>query len=211
VNVGTEGYAAVDCDTTPDPVSCWSPDGTLFGVGMVFGACLGADDNVEIALTVDLLGELLPGRGHCMTIMDHAHMLFYSLIIPPALSYLYPVGSTKYDAAMYINLDGGSAISGNECAIVPMVAGTYGDVTIAETDGDGCPDFSSSGQLTDFPFDTITLACADNDGNGKLDFDVAVSWDQSADANCAMDGSYALPAPGTKAKCWKPSTGVRFE
>jgi len=66
VNVGTEGYAAVDCDTTPDPVSCWSPDGTLFGVGMVFGACLGADDNVQIALTVDLDGELLPWRGYCI-------------------------------------------------------------------------------------------------------------------------------------------------
>lgn len=57
-NAETEGYAAINCDTTPDPVSCWSPDGTLFGAGMVFGACLGADDNVQIALTVDLLGKL---------------------------------------------------------------------------------------------------------------------------------------------------------
>jgi hypothetical protein len=65
-NAVTEGYAAADCDNTSDPVSCWSPDGTLFGVGMVFGACLGADDNVEIALTVDLLGELLPWRGYCI-------------------------------------------------------------------------------------------------------------------------------------------------
>lgn len=82
-NAVAEGYAAANCDTTSDPVSCWSPDGTLFGVGMVFGACLGADDNVQIALTVDLLGELLPGRVYCITIMDHAHiMLFYSLIIP---------------------------------------------------------------------------------------------------------------------------------
>lgn len=57
-NAETEGYAAANCDATSDPVSCWSPDGTLFGVGMVFGACLGADDNVQIALTVDLLGKL---------------------------------------------------------------------------------------------------------------------------------------------------------
>ncbi len=61
-NAVAEGYAAANCDTTSDPVSCWSPDGTLFGVGMVFGACLGADDNVQIALTVDLLGELLPAE-----------------------------------------------------------------------------------------------------------------------------------------------------
>lgn len=85
-NAAAEGYAAADCDATSDPVSCWSPDGTLFGVGMVFGACLGADDNVQIALTVDLDGELLPGRGHCMTIMDHVHMLFYLLTHNTALS-----------------------------------------------------------------------------------------------------------------------------
>lgn len=153
-----------------------------------------------------------PGEDIAYNNHDHAHIMFFFLTHnTTALSYLYPVGSLKYDAAMYINIDGGSAISGDECAIVPMVPGTYGDVTVAETDGDGCPDFSTSGKLTNFPFDSITLACADNDGNGKLDFDVAVSWDQSADANCAMDGTFPLPAPGTKSKCWKPSTGVRFE
>ena len=76
---------------------------------------------------------------------NHGSRTHYAFLLThntTARSYLYPVGSLKYDAAMYINIDGGSAISGDECAIVPMVAGTYGEVTVAETDADRCPDFS---------------------------------------------------------------------
>ena len=68
---------------------------------------------------------------------------------------------------MYINLDGGSATTGAECAIVTMMDGTYGDITVATTgegtDEDFCPDFtlSGAGDLTNFALEAITLSCAD--------------------------------------------------
>jgi len=184
----SETPLAVDCSGLTTPISCWAPnDGPLQPIGVVFGACLGSDDNVNIALTVDLT-----------------------------------VSTARYDVAMYINLDGGSALAGAECAIVPMEYGDYGLVKVRTTveeggDGDGCPDFTSSGTLTNFEFAAITLSCADTyspgasnpqASDGLLDFDIAISWQQSAGDNCYFDTS--LPEPGTSSKCWIPDAGARI-
>jgi len=186
----SEAHPAVDCSGLTTPISCWAPnDGPLQPTGVVFGACLGSDDNVNVALTVDLT-----------------------------------VGALRYDVAMYINLDGGSAIAGAECAIVPMEDGPYGDVTVATTgegtDGDGCADFITKGTLTNFAFAAITLRCADTyspgsnntqASDGLLDFDIAISWQQKAGDNCDFDTSPPkLPAPGAPSKCWIPEAGARI-
>ena len=195
--------ADVDCDGLATPISCWAPYGEgLMEEGTVFGACLGSDDNVNVALTVDLT-----------------------------------VSTARYDVAMYINTDGGSARSGAECAIVPMVDGTYGTGNTAvivatsgagtdgDQDGDGfvgdtCPDFTTKGELENFAFAAITLKCADTysttlgQSNGLLDFDVAMSWQQNANENCDFDPNtaYNLPVPGSKPKCWSAEYhGLRIE
>ncbi len=179
----SETEAAVDCDSITTPISCWAPDdGTLQPIGVIFGACLGSDDNVTVTISVDLT-----------------------------------VTTTRYDVAMYINLNGGSARTGTECAILPMVDGTYGQVTVATTgsgtDNDGCPDFTSTGTLTNFEFAPITLQCSDlyssssstDESDGLLDFDIAISWDQNHKTECNFDGNVAnLPKPGTPSKCWIP-------
>ena len=181
---GPRRTPAVECSGLTTPISCWAPnDGPLQPTGVVFGACLGSDDNVNVALTVDLT-----------------------------------VGALRYDVAMYINLDGGSALAGAECAIVPMKDGPYGDVTVATTgegtDNDGCPDFTTKGTLTNFAFAAITLKCADTyspgssnpqASDGLLDFDIAISWQQNAGYNCYFDTS--LPSAHTGYGCQVLETG----
>jgi hypothetical protein len=183
-----QARAAVDCSGLAagvQQISCWAPyNGPLQPIGTVFGACLGSDDNVNVALKVNLL-----------------------------------VGTARYDVALYINNDGGSATTGGQCSILPMSVGTYGTVTVAttgtDTDGDACPDFTTTGTLTNFEFPPITLKCADQfsttgSPNGLLDFDVGVSWQQTALNNCDFSTNN-LPKPGTSSKCWVPDGGARIE
>lgn len=56
------------------------------------------------------------------------------------------VGPTRYDVGMYIAIDGGSAMNGNECLITGLDAGSYSDgaVVVEETDGDNCNDIETT-------------------------------------------------------------------
>ena len=71
--------------------------------------------------------------------------------------------------------------------------GCGSDVIVATagsgTDGDSCPDFTTTGDLKNFAFSAITLKCADTysattatvESNKLLgDFDVAISWQQNS-------------------------------
>lgn len=53
-------------------------------------------------------------------------------------------------------------------------------------------------------FTAITMSCVDSDGDGLLDFSIAIAYDSNAGANCAYDGTngWPPPYPGTTAMCW---------
>jgi hypothetical protein len=100
------------------------------------------------------------------------------------------VSADRYDVGMYINIEGGSAMTGTcmvsllsdtnfQLGTVPpeQIAVEGGIVEIGEfetgADADYCPDYQGSGILRDFAFSQLRLKCADDDSNGLLDFDIA--------------------------------------
>ena len=185
--VATNGHASVDCAsvttpiTDPRPISCWAPfGGGLQKIGVVFGACLGSDDNVHISITVDL--------GVSNRRYDVA-------------MYINTIGGN----ALLDQTDGACEIvTMTDGAYGDVTVRTTGD----GTDGDGCADFAvGTGTLSDFAFAPIVLRCADNYnpdsttvGDNLLDFDVAVVWDNQADSsNCDIDNGI-LPLPGSNPK-----------
>ena len=67
---------------------------------------------------------------------------------------------------------------------------------VGDNDGDTCWDFVNSGDLVDYPFQTVTIRCSDAGPiDGLLDFSVAASFAQNAADPCSYDGS--LDAEGT--------------
>jgi hypothetical protein len=138
------------------------------------------------------------------------------------------VGPSRYDIGMYINTEGGSALTGT-CALALLSQTDFqlgsvapevinfsgGDVTIGEletgADADKCPDYTNTvnggATLSDFPFAPIRLACVDTTGDGLLDFDIAIGWRQNAGTYCSPDSTSTWPIPGASSKCWR---GERF-
>ena len=185
--VATNVHASVDCATVttpiadPRPISCWAPhDGPLMKIGVVFGACLGSEDNVQISITVDL--------GVSNRRYDVA-------------MYINTIGGN----ALLDQTDGACEI----VTMTDDTYGDVTVRTTGEgTDGDGCADFAAgTGTLSDFGFAPIVLRCADTynpdsttEGDNLLDFDVAVVWDNQANSgNCDIENGI-LPLPGSNPK-----------
>ena len=159
------GFTVFDSLSYTDPIS-----------GIVYGACLGNDDNVRVSFTMNLT-----------------------------------VSTDRYDFGMYINTVGGNALTGvgpNDCTVVGLKAGTYGGVTVKEleTNSDKCLDVDApqgGAVLKDFPFAPITLACSDTNGDGLLDFDIAISFDNNDGGYyCDINDPLKPPLPGASSKCW---------
>ena len=185
--VATNGHASVDCASVttpiadPRPISCWAPfGGPLQKTGVVFGACLGSDDNVKVAITVDLAVKNVR----------------YDVAM-----YINTVGGN----ALLDQTDGACEIVTMTNGTYGDVTVSYDG---AGADGDACADFAAgSGTLSDYAFAPITLRCADNYnpdsttvGDNLLDFDVAIVWDINDDStNCDID-SGIFPVPGSNPK-----------
>jgi hypothetical protein len=179
--VATNGHASVDCASVTTPISCWAPfGGGLQKIGVVFGACLGSDDNVQVAITVDL--------GVKNARWDVA-------------MYINTIGGS----ALIDTTEGACEIVTMRNGTYGDITVSYDE---AGADGDACADFAAgSGTLSDYAFAPITLRCADHYnpdsttvGDNLLDFDVAIVWDNQGDSsNCDVENGI-LPLPSTNSK-----------
>ena len=117
----------------------------------------------------------------------------------------FNVKSTKYDVGMFVATQGNTALRG-QCEVVGLKAGTYGTVVVKEMEGeaDNCLDVTGSGDLLNYAFAEMVLKCSDNDKNGKLDFDLAISWkvNEGKAFDCDINDPTKLPYPTNSAKCW---------
>ena len=137
--------------------------------------------------------------------------------------------SDRLDVGVYTALDGGNALSG-ECAVdilapdpqVDLVDGPGGTTVVGTTGtfdvkpatpptqdqcGDAQFDAGGGGNLDGFAFQTLTLECIDDDGDGFLDFSTCFSWRvDGSDSFC--DGSQTDVYPGTPSKCFCETVNI---
>lgn len=119
----------------------------------------------------------------------------------------------RYDIGLFMALDGGSALTGNNC-LHDFLDGTltttptYGDQNADtvpdiyngpwwDADSDTCGDMEGQTQAIK-TLQQVTLSCGDNDGNGLADVHVCWSWDNNTNTTCS---GLADAYPGTSSKC----------
>jgi hypothetical protein len=124
---------------------------------------------------------------------------------------------TRYDLAMYIALDGGSAMTGTNClkdVLQPVASPTpatgdplnpSGAGPFANTDGDLCGEALSAGadQVSAFyQLHTATITCLDNNHDGWVDpVSTCLSWANNKDQYDCQGVTTLVPGPGTGSKC----------
>ncbi|KAL3822208.1 hypothetical protein ACHAXA_000648, partial [Cyclostephanos tholiformis] len=136
------------------------------------------------------------------------------------------VGNAEYDVGLYVNTNGGSAITGSRCIVAGLdnINSTSNEPyrnanneimvgLLAPTSGNNtCYDFLDKGTLKNYKFSAITLACIDTSSpsDGYLDFNVATSF--SSVSTCSYNGTlpFTLPYPTASSKCWGGSSGTSF-
>ena len=140
----------------------------------------------------------------------------------------FEVSTTRYDVGMFINTNGGSALTGatsssldvingninvgDGCYSTGLNYGTYGSVTIWDVEGDpskpnpasdNCYDLGSTGLLESYPFNPITISCTDLNNDGLLDFDIGIVWSvKKGDYDCDVDVEDKKPVASSSPKCW---------
>ena len=124
----------------------------------------------------------------------------------------------RYDIGIFLARDGGSARDGDDCfhdyldpplttmptygdvdmdTVPDIVGGPWWDGDSATTANDVCGDIEGSTEI----FKTlvpVTIACVDTNGDGNVDVDVCLSWDNNANTLCT---GVAQAFPGTNSKC----------
>ena len=113
----------------------------------------------------------------------------------------------RYDIGIWVNLDGTDAITGASCyrqMLAPVVSSPFpglnlngGSGPYRNEDGDMCGDiYKDETNIVNLP--ALTFACADPNGDGFVDVNSCVSWDNNAKGVCS---SVADALPSTQSKC----------
>ena len=182
-----------DCSNGPCP-SCDDPsllvdpaDCMGLPYKTVFGACRGIDDNVQVSFTVNInvgstqydVGLYVAtdgGEGKfrlCFVLHLNMYHKTHSPLTPTFTKALPPGGQCIVAGLLF------NDTNGNDFTNV-----------VGDNDGDTCWDFVNSGDLVDYPFQTVTIRCSDAGPiDGLLDFSVAASFAQNAADPCSYDGS----------------------
>ena len=104
--------------------------------------------------------------------------------------------SQRYDVGLWINEDGTSALTGGQC-FRDWLPGADG---FPELDGDACGTVvKSTSELR--AMSSVTIACADLDGDTFAEVSTCVSWKNSGKSNDCLDISGATPGTGSKCQC----------
>lgn len=120
--------------------------------GTIFGACRGNDDLVDVQFNVEV--NVKP----------------------------------EYNVGLYVNTQGGNAVTGSGCVIAGLTerdasgalyTNGAGQTLVKHWDGNTCLDFAAIGTLQNYPFQRVTLKCADTGADKLLDFSIAVSFAQN--------------------------------
>ena len=130
----------------------------------------------------------------------------------------FEVSTTRYDIGMFINTNGGSALTGDlndggdGCYSTGLNYGTYGSVTVWDVEGDvskpnpasdNCYDLGSTGLLESYPFAPLTISCTDINNDGLLDFDIGIVWSvKKGDYDCDVNVDEKKPVASSSPKCW---------
>lgn len=135
-------------------------------------------------------------------------------------------GVTSYDAALFLSLNGQSAISGGQCLHDYLEPPLNTSPTFGDVDGNGRPDLVDGNWYDGEPFAqpqdtcgdlpagtdavktlTFRFACADNDGDGIVDLHACASWHQGTNSRC--DGLQdAYPPSSMRCRCDFLETGI---
>jgi hypothetical protein len=109
--------------------------------------------------------------------------------------------NTRYDAAFFFRIDGGSNARGDgstasgTCSVSQLTSGGHG----LELDGDGCYDLNSGTYPLTFTIPDVL--CDDSDGDGFLNLPYCTSWHSNHGTLCTLDTPFTDAKPDTKSKC----------
>ncbi|MGD8357565.1 MAG: hypothetical protein PVG42_05860, partial [Lysobacterales bacterium] len=78
----------------------------------------------------------------------------------------------------------------------PDAVNPFGD-----NDGDQCGDLAFSVDQASRTFTNVSAECQDNDGDGKADYQVLLTWSQNANQACGTGGGESFPTVGSVSKC----------
>lgn len=195
-NIKFQSLAGIDVhDRLAMRCNCGGAAGSCSG-GTNCAAC-DASNPSAVSCAVD--GKILKNGtylGACLGNDDNVNV---------SLAFNIGVSNSGDDLGLYLATDGGSVLSTtSHCYVAPLTAGVYdsGKVNITYTDSDQCLDIKGSGTLTNYYFSPIVMKCADLGGNSYLDFDVGVSWENTANCTFLWDGISNPPYPAQGSKCW---------
>ena len=129
---------------------------------------------------------------------------------------MQPNASWRYDLVPIVSTNG-NPIPGNDNCNAQILQpiedagnpfnGTSGVGPYRDNDGDTCGDLQKTDGVTYYNMPTLTLPCADPDGNGMVEIPGCFGWTQSAAGGQAVtcnsvDDMIAEFTAGTAAKCW---------
>ncbi|WGY45280.1 hypothetical protein [Vibrio sp. ABG19] len=114
----------------------------------------------------------------------------------------------RYDTTFYLPLteDSPKVVQdgGDNCSMILPIPGDSGYSADVELDGDVCGDISKAAGEDTYVLEneTITMLCADEDGDNRADFTYCAAWDNIERNNCTLaEDPYPGQIPNTKSKC----------
>lgn len=150
------------------------------------------------------IGRLTPHMTEvCTAVGDTATVQFKAELVIGA--------TTRYDLAMYVATNGGSALNGSSCVkdvLQPVdELNAPGDPTnlsgmgpFKNEDGDSCGEANQTVGAF-YMLHLMTITCRDDNNDGAVDpISTCVSWDNSANTACT-GVTATMPGPGTSSKC----------
>ncbi len=141
----------------------------------------------------------------CLTVGDTATVTFSATLVIGA--------STRYDLAMYIATDGGSAENGSSCykdVLQPVAElNAAGDPTnplgtgpFKNEDDDSCGEANQTVGAFYQLQQALTITCVDEDNDGVVDpISTCLSWANNAGQYTCTGVTATMPGPGTGSKC----------
>lgn len=90
-----------------------------------------------------------------------------------------------------------------DCSILLPIPADSGETADVNLDGDACGDITKSMGPDEYTLynQSITMLCADEDGDNRADFNYCAAWDNIERDNCSLDGPYPGQIPNNKSKC----------
>jgi len=124
----------------------------------------------------------------------------------------------RYDIGAFLALEGGSAKTGDSCfhdylppPLLNLGATSPSVITNGpwwNGDGDTCGDIAAGTDLHK-TLEPVRIRCVDTNGDGNIDVDTCVSWDNKAASNCTLVTD-AFPSTKSKCYCQLINTGIQM-